>query len=75
MTSSDLDSMPRADYVAWCKQRALTETEPASMLASMVSDMRKRADTDGPHLGFLTVAGAAHANDPAGMRHFIEGFA
>jgi len=23
--------MPRGEYVAWCKQRALAETDPANM--------------------------------------------
>jgi hypothetical protein len=68
------DVMSRADYVAWCKQRALAEPEPANMLASMLSDLRERPDTNGDHLGFLLLAGANHIHDPAAMRHFIEGF-
>lgn len=68
------DLMTRAEYVAWCKERALAEPEPSNMLASMLSDLRARPDTDGDHLGFLMLAGAAHMGDPDGMRHFIEGF-
>lgn len=69
-----IETMDRAEYVAWCKQRALAESDPANMLASMLADLRARPDTDGPHLGFLMLAGANHMNDSAAMRHFIEGF-
>lgn len=69
-----IETMDRATYAAWCKQRALAETDPVDMLASMLTDLRARPDTDGPHLGFLMLAGANHAHDPAGMRRFIEGF-
>jgi hypothetical protein len=70
-----IETMTRDEYVAWCKQRALAEPDPKNMLASMLSDLRARPDTDGPHLGVLMLAGAKHLDDVSGMRHFIEGFA
>jgi hypothetical protein len=73
-----MDLMPRSEYVAWAKARALTLVDDGDLvgaLASMVSDLQKRPDTDGPHLPFLSLAGGHHAHDPAGMRQFIEGFA
>jgi hypothetical protein len=65
--------MTRPEYVARCKQRALAETEPADMLASMASDLRKRPET-ADLVAFCVMAGAGQTHDTAAMRHFIEGF-
>jgi hypothetical protein len=68
----------RSEYVAWSKQRALALVDDGDLvgaLASIVSDLRKNPETDGPHLGPLMLIGAGHTTNPDGMRRFIEGFA
>lgn len=68
----------RVEYVAWAKQRALQLVDEGDLpgaLASIISDLRKEPETDGPHLHALTIVGAGHTSNPAAMRSFIEGFA
>lgn len=71
---------PRAEHLAWCKQRALEYVDAGDLsqaLASMMSDMRKHPETDTPEVAtLLTLEGTrcVGANDTAAMRRLIEGF-
>lgn len=79
MTAGEID-VPRAEHLAWCKQRALEYVDQGdltSALASFGSDMGKHEGTTGPAVATLiategmrcVITGDAHA-----MRRFIEGF-
>jgi hypothetical protein len=66
----------RAEYVQWCKDRALEYVKAGDLqnaLASMMSDMSKREDTNPASVLFML--GAMEINNgPEAMRRFIEGF-
>ena len=75
-----IDGLPnRAEHLAWCKARALKYVDAddtQNAFASMVSDLRKHADTRdhaGAELGMmLMLSGLSSA--PRDMREWIEGF-
>lgn len=66
----------RAEYVQWCKDRALEYVKAGDLqnaLASMMSDMSKREDTKPASVLFML--GTMELNNgPEAMRRFIEGF-
>lgn len=69
---------PRAEHLAWCKQRALAclPADPANALTSMISDLGKHPETV-DHIGIrLTVALMAFGNLQTAeqARRHIEGF-
>jgi len=74
----NIDSMTRAEHLAWAKQRALDCIDsdgPATAWASMVSDLGKHsklANHTGLGLGSMLLI-AGHNNSPEAMREFIEG--
>jgi uncharacterized protein YejL (UPF0352 family) len=75
----DAATPPRAEHLAWCKQRALQYVDVGDVqnaLASMISDLRKHPDTEdhsGMALG-MVLAMNGHLSTERQMREFIEGF-
>lgn len=68
--------MNRTDYVAWCKQRATEYVKAGdltSALASMMSDMSKRDDTNPPPVLFMLGAMELEKGSAA-VQRFIDGF-
>lgn len=68
----------RADHIAWTKGRALAELDAGSTtnaIASVASDLRKHADTQGHSaidlMMMLVMAG--HLDTDRQVREFIEG--
>jgi hypothetical protein len=75
---SDQSYPPRAEHLAWCKQRALAylPSDPTGAFTSMASDLGKHPETEGHsaiQLGLMMLMGGL-LNSPAEMRKFIEGF-
>jgi hypothetical protein len=67
----------RAEYVAWCKTRALEYLDRGDLsnaYTSMASDMRKRDDTQYPavldQIGIMELM----TRNADGVRRWIEGF-
>lgn len=69
---------PRAEHLAWCKQRALALVdagEVTAALASMLSDLTKHPDTaDSARDLAMAAIVEAHEGTPETARRFIEGF-
>lgn len=69
--------MERAEYVEQCKARAreyLKRRDLQNAMASMLSDMDKRADTKvNAHLALVGMMELANGNED-GVQRFIEGF-
>ena len=72
------EEIPRAEHLAWCKQRALEYVDAGDLtnaVASMQSDMRKHPETIASMnvataaMGFLAVQDGKEA-----VRRWIEGF-
>jgi hypothetical protein len=75
---SDQSYPPRAEHLAWCKQRALAylPSDPVQAFTSMASDLNKHPDTanhSALELGMMMLMGGL-LKSPAEMRKFIEGF-
>jgi hypothetical protein len=73
--------MTRAEHLAWCKDRALTELECGRLdhaAASMVSDLQKHPIFEDEHalLGtmLLAVSRDVQNGDVEAVRRWIEGF-
>lgn len=67
----------RAEWMAFCKERALEyldQGDTTNALASLCSDLRKHPDTANM-AGFAVAAGMLHTSDVGAMRDFIDGFA
>lgn len=70
--------MERQEHLDWCKQRALEYLDAGDLVnavASMMSDLSHRPDTDCNNPTLVMFAGMAVTNgDADGVRRFIEGF-
>jgi hypothetical protein len=68
--------MTRDEHLAWAKKRALEylPDNPVEAMTSMMSDLTKHPDLK-EHVG-LRIAPMFYggANDPVGVRRWIEGF-
>ena len=71
--------MNRSEHLEWCKNRALQYVDAGdtqNAFASMVSDLRKHADTRdhaGAELGMMQLM-AGFLNSPREVREWVEGF-
>jgi hypothetical protein len=73
-----MPEMPRAEHLAWAKQRALAYVERGELVnavASMISDLEKHKAFATPSLSFLALVGMREIHrGPEAVRHWIEGF-
>ncbi len=73
------DGITRADYLAWCKKRALEYVDlgdPQQAFASMTSDLNKHpatANHSATTLGMQMLM-SGYLDSAAKMRRYIEGY-
>ena len=77
-TTEDQTMQPRAQYLEWCKKRALAYVDQGYLqqaLGSMIDDLRKHPKT-ADHPGIAHAVGKMAFGDvnTRRMREFIEGF-
>jgi hypothetical protein len=71
------DPIARAQWLAFCRQRALEYLDQDQLdqaLSSLVSDLQKRPETQGVPDTLNTAVGAVLAKDKAALRAWIESF-
>lgn len=76
-----MSTMARAEHLTWCKDRALALVDSGDLdgaVGSMISDMRKHAETDMGFAGVLIgsiAIGHVQLGDTEAVRGWIVGFA
>jgi hypothetical protein len=73
------DALTRDEHLAWCKRWALEYVDASDLrhaVASIVSDLKARPDTDNPALNGLAMIGMMYVKDgdKAAVHHWIERF-